>query len=913
MRDRQADRLYRRFREQGDVAALGALFDHTATELLRVAAHLVRDVHAAEDLVQETYLAAIRSRETFDASRGVKPWLFGILVRQAALHHRRRSRNVGEPQDVHATADDGPVHAAEERELSAELERAVRLLPPLYRDVVERHLRLDQGSLEIAQALERAPGTVRVQIHRGLEMLRKALPAGFAASCAAAPERGRGLLSVREAVLEQAASSPVALSTSVGLLGAAAASKLVVSLVLAIAIGTVAWIASTPESGATLASDADDGEALAGTMLSRSGDPMEDVQPPPRASAAPSPALDAAQHPAVSAASPPAVWILRGSITSEVSNTVASTDVSVRAIGGGVVWPESLVVRGQPAADGRLEMDLSPLFASNPHLKPAELIVRADHPDSVPVEVRIDVPAERREPPSAAQDQWEFRADFKLTRAVALSGRVRDDAGHPIHDAEVALLTLEGGEPKIPPVDLVRSGENGSFRLRSAHRGMYALVALRESMRPATQLVTIERGGTGELVVLELTRGAHISGRVQPRGLLVQSGLRIYATRRVTGDASFRVGSDQLIWNERDGFARHRVACTTRPDGTFVVFGLTAGRYELSCMGSSDDPAISYQSLAVEAPADGIEFELAWSRTIFEIASGRAPLSSALVSIRPAWLQAGAHGRWVGKDGRLDVLLDAGKPYSIEVRAEGYRSEMRELLAPGPGEEVTLPIDLVRESSALAITLVTPSGEHFTSAAVSFGLLEEPAELEAARTGSRWWPASILTGADFTRDVPVEDGVLTLHDLPPGLFEVRIEPDSRVRTQECRWFHAPLVVHLTPGETLSQTVSLVHAGRVRVQVSDSRGIAKQCGFELQDDTRQRVPLRFVTRLAAGSRFDHVWFLGDAGQLAPALSDPALPPGNYTLVLVPEGGTRQAHPVRIEAGQITSLDLVLLDD
>ena len=54
----------------------------------RLAFHLARDRHEAEDLVQETYLRALRSAEQFElAGHGVRPWLFKIL--HNVLHTRR--------------------------------------------------------------------------------------------------------------------------------------------------------------------------------------------------------------------------------------------------------------------------------------------------------------------------------------------------------------------------------------------------------------------------------------------------------------------------------------------------------------------------------------------------------------------------------------------------------------------------------------------------------------------------------------------------------------------------------------------------------------------------------------------------------------------------------------------------------
>ena len=91
----------------------------------------------------------------------------------------------------------------ESRELSAALAAAIAELPDLYRDVLDRHLRDGRSAGEIARDLDRSPGTVRVQIHRALELLRQSLPAGLVAGgiMAIAP---RGLAAVRAEVLRSA-------------------------------------------------------------------------------------------------------------------------------------------------------------------------------------------------------------------------------------------------------------------------------------------------------------------------------------------------------------------------------------------------------------------------------------------------------------------------------------------------------------------------------------------------------------------------------------------------------------------------------------------------------------------------------------------------------------------------------------
>lgn len=213
--ERALDRLFRRFRDRGDGAALAAVFDATARELLDVAGHLLGDPAAAEDVVQETFLAAIRAASRFDASRSVKAWLYGILWREAARARRGAARRV-EPDRLPERRVEEPVERLLAREVPEAVERALRGLPRRYREVLVPLVGEGRAPEEIARDLRRAPGTVRSQIHRGLERLRRALPKGFASASGLAflpggsGARVRGLEALRREVLRAAGLSPAA-------------------------------------------------------------------------------------------------------------------------------------------------------------------------------------------------------------------------------------------------------------------------------------------------------------------------------------------------------------------------------------------------------------------------------------------------------------------------------------------------------------------------------------------------------------------------------------------------------------------------------------------------------------------------------------------------------------------------------
>lgn len=82
--------LIQRSRREPDCFA--RIFDRHATEILRYA-HARLGPDLAEDIAAETFLAAFRRRDSYDASRAdARPWLYGIAVRLIGKHRRSESR-----------------------------------------------------------------------------------------------------------------------------------------------------------------------------------------------------------------------------------------------------------------------------------------------------------------------------------------------------------------------------------------------------------------------------------------------------------------------------------------------------------------------------------------------------------------------------------------------------------------------------------------------------------------------------------------------------------------------------------------------------------------------------------------------------------------------------------------------------
>ncbi len=187
----------------GDPDALAEVFDATAPGLLRVAEGLVRDAGIAEDLVQETFTVAISRRDGWSHQASVRHWLTGILVRRAHKRRRADSREL-DPDRLRLVEPADPSHGAESVELREAVREGIGKLAEPYRPLLHAHLERGLPPHEIARELDRSPAVVRKQLSRGIELLRRVLPAGLAGSLVVSIGATRGLAAVRQDVLDAA-------------------------------------------------------------------------------------------------------------------------------------------------------------------------------------------------------------------------------------------------------------------------------------------------------------------------------------------------------------------------------------------------------------------------------------------------------------------------------------------------------------------------------------------------------------------------------------------------------------------------------------------------------------------------------------------------------------------------------------
>ena len=157
----------------GDEAAFLALFQRHRTPSFRFAYRLTASATAAEDIVQECFLALLRGAG-FDARQGsLRTYLYGI-VRHLALKRVRLAEREAEEADDRA-GDLDPLGDLLASERAAMVERAVASLPLLQKEALILFEYEELSMEEIATITGADVGAVKARLFRARESLRRRL------------------------------------------------------------------------------------------------------------------------------------------------------------------------------------------------------------------------------------------------------------------------------------------------------------------------------------------------------------------------------------------------------------------------------------------------------------------------------------------------------------------------------------------------------------------------------------------------------------------------------------------------------------------------------------------------------------------------------------------------------------------
>lgn len=900
----RATALFRRFRERGDPAALTGVFDLAAPELLAVASHLVRDPAAAEDLVQDTFLVAIRKARRFDPRRPVLPWLLGILVRVASKHRRRAGRHL-DADRVHSAAAPEASRAALDGELRAALDAALAELPPRYGEVVRAHLEGGEAPRDIAARLGRAPGTVRVQLHRGLELLRRVLPPGLALG-ALGTTGTRGLSAVRELVEREAlVRGPALAASGAGVLSLPALPKIGVLAVGSKTIVAAGIVAVSGLGALLLRAEREaplDAERPVAPRVVRAelSAPAIDHAPPPRAARAAEGGPveeNPAPLPAPPAPPPAAGALVRGRITGTTTAPDGGFQLTVQV---GETPPRQKTV---------------PVAGEGPYSVPLDDLVGDGDPRSLGVlvvlraEGYVPTSSWARADESSAAGAVEYVADLEahpIVRTLRGSARFEDRA--PPGRPWVAFLP-DGMEPPLDwqPVPECHLDGRGDFRLDLHDARPGALIVVAEGLSVAHVAIAADDLGVVDLGTIELAEGATIEGRALRDGVPLVAGSIVRATLEYRPSPWTLATRDTILLAPAKAVHRS-VEAAVEDGGRFRLTGLESG-VEYGLVAVPADGRRGFLSLGspgtrVTAPASGVELDWGLAPVQVRVQWRESPVTDANVSPRHAdsdpraGLPAVIRGDWDqrvdgGPDGTVSLLLPRDCATRLEVAAPGFETrsvtvDPRDMDGGAGGDARELVVELERLGAPPSLTLrFVYDGPGTLEGTMVFLTLLGAAGMERAR------PAFVREGEARFPALPAGDfrGHVTLHVPQAVAFDDLPTPELPS--------HGIDLSGLAAGATLERVIEVGVGGRIELHLVGRDPALPHPEFELVEATGNVVRPMLIRRDPRGH--DTARVIDTDG---PYLLGRSLYPGTFTVRQVGAAYRADEQEVLVRAGEST---------
>jgi RNA polymerase sigma factor (sigma-70 family) len=174
------DQLVQGLRSQ-DPGAVQELMVAYGDRLFRSACLLCGNEAEAQDLVQETFLQAVRSAHRFGGRSSVYTWLHGILLNLTRHYHRDRKRLVYAEELAHREPDppDETPNGLDVEMTTGALARALRRLSGPHREVIVLRFYEDMKIHEIAARLGISKGTVKSRLHYAIAEMQRRLPSSL--------------------------------------------------------------------------------------------------------------------------------------------------------------------------------------------------------------------------------------------------------------------------------------------------------------------------------------------------------------------------------------------------------------------------------------------------------------------------------------------------------------------------------------------------------------------------------------------------------------------------------------------------------------------------------------------------------------------------------------------------------------
>ena len=165
--------------QDGNLNALGELYDRHQQMVYRTALAITGDPATASDLLQDVFLRMHRFAKRIDPERPLEPWLYRTTTNLTYTWVKRHKRLLRPLEDFSEWLSGGkkktPAYLAEVGEEWDDIHRAINHLPLIQRMVIVLYYINDLSLQEISEILDVPVGTVKSRLFYGRQVLKQHL------------------------------------------------------------------------------------------------------------------------------------------------------------------------------------------------------------------------------------------------------------------------------------------------------------------------------------------------------------------------------------------------------------------------------------------------------------------------------------------------------------------------------------------------------------------------------------------------------------------------------------------------------------------------------------------------------------------------------------------------------------------
>lgn len=162
----------------GNERAIERFVSTHKTDVFRLALSIVQDPAAANEVTQETFIAALRSLRTYKEKSSLKAWLYTIALNTSRSHLRRQKAfdklrtTLTSILRMDSQRQPTPEDAVIQSEKEKVIWKALNELDEKHRTVVVLRYFQDLPIAEIAEILSTSEGTIHSRLHTARDRLR---------------------------------------------------------------------------------------------------------------------------------------------------------------------------------------------------------------------------------------------------------------------------------------------------------------------------------------------------------------------------------------------------------------------------------------------------------------------------------------------------------------------------------------------------------------------------------------------------------------------------------------------------------------------------------------------------------------------------------------------------------------------